>query len=55
MICQCRKWARCLECILREGLTLARGCTCDPRFREVAHDIDCPVHGLTAEVREWAA
>jgi hypothetical protein len=23
-------------------------CSCDERFLDVAHDIDCPVHGLAA-------
>ena len=46
MICRCRKYARCLACILRDGLTLTRACTCDPRYRDVASDIDCPIHGL---------
>lgn len=57
MICRCRKGARCLACILRDGLTKPRACTCDPRFRDVAHDVDCPIHGLIAELepREQAA
>jgi hypothetical protein len=25
-------------------------CSCDGRFVGVAHDIDCPVHGLVAEI-----
>lgn len=27
------------------------GCSCDPRFVGIAHDIDCPMHGLAATVR----
>lgn len=26
----------------------AGGCTCDPRFLGVAHDVSCPEHGLVA-------
>ena len=27
-----------------------RGCTCDVRFLEIAHDVDCPIHGFRAAV-----
>ena len=49
MICRCRKGARCLACILRDGLTKSRACTCDRRFlAQGVSDVDCPLHGVAA-------
>lgn len=31
-----------------------RGCSCDRRFIGVAHDLDCPMHGIAAELRRIA-
>lgn len=27
-------------------------CTCEPEWVDVAHDVDCPVHGLEPYLRE---
>lgn len=27
-------------------------CTCDPAFADVAHDVDCPTHGLVASLEQ---
>lgn len=29
-----------------------RGCSCDWRFVGIAHDVDCPLHGLSAALAE---
>lgn len=54
MICRCRKFARCLACILADGLT--RRCTCHKGLLTLGvADVDCPQHGLTASTRSKQA
>jgi len=41
---------RLIARLLGIGSSAAR-CSCDQRFVGVAHDLDCPVHGLVAQLR----
>lgn len=36
-------------------LRARNGCTCDPRFIDIANDIDCPDHGLIQHLEKIAA